>query len=137
MDLDLNSRRLQREHDARTQVLLFVDGRNREIALLVAGPVGQIGLATVLPGVPDPFFRVDVVITLVRVLIEAHRVEDVELGLRSPVRGRRHAALHQVLLGFAGHIARIPAIGLEGDRIHHVADQRQRGDLETRVHERG
>ena len=38
------------------------------------------------PGVPDAFDRIDVVVALVLVLVEPDRVEDVELGLRAPVR---------------------------------------------------
>ncbi len=65
--------------------------------------------------------------------LEPERVEDVELDLRTPERRRRDAALREVALGLAGHIARIPAVGLAAPRLDDVARQDQGRDLERRV----
>ena len=72
LHLDRDAGLDQREHDLRADVLQPVDRRDREVALLVTRPVAQVRAPAVPPRVPDPFFGVDVVVALVRVLIEAH-----------------------------------------------------------------
>ena len=58
----------------------MVHGRDREIAFLVAGLEAEVR-PVVAAGVPDAFDRVDVVVPLVGVLVEADVVENEELGL--------------------------------------------------------
>src|SRR5437773_1353677 len=61
--------------------------RHREVTLLVPRPVPHVR-APIRPRVPDPLFGVDVVVALVRVLVEAHRIEDVKLRLGPVEIGR-------------------------------------------------
>jgi hypothetical protein len=53
----------------------------------------------------------------VLVLVEADRVEDVELRLGPPVGGIGHAGALEILLGLGGHVARVAGVGLAGDRV--------------------
>jgi hypothetical protein len=65
--------------------------------------------------------------------LEAQRVEDVELDLRTPERGRGDATLGEVALGLARDIARIAAVRLAAARLDDIARQDHRRDLERRV----
>ncbi len=62
----------------------------------------------------------------VLVLVEAHVVEDVELGLGAEVGGVGQAGAPQVVLGLLGHVAGVTAVGLAGDRVLHEAVDVQR-----------
>ncbi len=134
VDFHLDARRDHRQHDLGAQILQPVGRWHREVALLVARPVAQVG-RSVRAGVPDAFFRIDVVIALVRVLVEAHGVEDVELRLGSEIRRRGDATLLQKRFRFAGYIPRIAGVGLAGDGIDDVAGERERRDLQARIDE--
>ncbi len=137
MDLDVDPDLLQVDHHLAAEVLVLVHGGQGEVALLVARPVPQV-LATHLGArVPDPFGGVHVVVALVLVLVEPDRVEDVELGLGTPVADVRDARLLQVELGLAGHVARVTAVHLARDRVLHEAVDVQRGVLRERIHVRG
>src|SRR5207253_5123266 len=72
---------------------------------------------------------------LVRILVEAHRIEDEELGFWATVRRRRDAAHLQILFRLEGNEARIARIRLTRDGIVDVADHRKRGHLEHWVDE--
>ena len=63
----------------------MVGGRHREIAFLVARTVSLVVLLAAR--IPAPFFRVDEVKAVLLALIEAHVVEDKELGLGAEVSG--------------------------------------------------
>ena len=54
MNLDVDAGLDQLEDDLRAEILQLVGRRDREIALLVAGPVRHVGLA-VLAGIPHAF----------------------------------------------------------------------------------
>jgi hypothetical protein len=112
--------------------LQLVGWRDREVALLVAGPVGQVG-AGVGTRVPDPFLGVDEVVAALRVLVEADAVEDVELRLGAPVADVGDAGLGQVGLGLLGDVAGVARVALAGDRIDDVADQVQSRHLQDRI----
>ena len=71
------------------------------------------------------------------VLIEADRVEDVELRLGTPERGVRDPGLLQVELGLLRDVARIAAVHLAGDRVSHEAVDVDRRVLRERIHVRG
>ena len=114
------------------QILEMVHGRNREVALLVAGLEAQVR-PLVLAGVPDSLDRVDVVEALVRVLVEADVVEDEELGLRPEVGGVGDPGRHQVVLGLLGHVAGVAGVRLPGDRIPDEAVEVERLVLAERV----
>ncbi len=124
LHLDVHAGLDQLEHDLGPQVLELVGRRHREVALLVPRPERQVGLR-VLARVPDAFIRIDVVVAAEGVLVEAQGVEKVELRLRAPVAHVGDARAAQVLLGFLGDEARVPAIGLARDRVDDVADQEQ------------
>ncbi len=133
--LDLDAGLLEREHHARAQVLQLVGRRDREVALLETRAVREVR-GVVGARVPDAFVRVDVVVAVVRALVEAERVEDVELDLRSPVRGVRDARRRQVRFGLARDVARIAAVGLARDRVDDIGDDVHRLHVEDRIDER-
>ena len=90
LHLDRDADLLEHAHHLGTQVLELVHRRDREVALLVPRLVPEVGAAVELalaPRVPHAFDGVDEVVARELVLIEAHRVEDVELGLGAEVRG--------------------------------------------------
>src|SRR4029079_6137597 len=65
------------------------------------------------------------------------RVEDVELRLRAEVAGVGDAGGGQELLGLTGHVARVTAVGLAGDRVVHEEVHVERLVLAERVRPRG
>ncbi len=69
-------------------------------------------------------------------LVEAGRVEDVELGFGAPVGGVGDAGALQVVLRLAGDVAGIAAVGLAGHRVLHEAVEQQRLVGQERVLER-
>ncbi len=122
LDLDRDPGLDQLEHDLGPQVLELVRRRDGEVALLEAGPVGEVGGA-VGARVPDALFGIDEVVAAEGVLVEPDRVEDVELGLRAPVADVGDTGLLEVGLRLLGDVAGVAAVGLAGDRVVHVADQ--------------
>ena len=104
MDLDRDAAVDERPDHLRAQVLELVGRRDREVALLVTRPMGEVG-GPVLARVPDPLVGVDVVITEVLSLIETKRVEDVELDLRAPERRVRDPGGRKELLCLLGDVA--------------------------------
>src|SRR5690606_40547540 len=91
--------------------------RSREVAALVLGLVAAVAAVLVAAGVPPALDRVDLVHRAVLGVVEADRVEDVELRLRTEERGVGHARLGQVLLGLARDVARVAAGGGTGGRV--------------------
>src|SRR5207245_10122223 len=81
----------------------------------------QVRTPAVRARIPDALFRIDVVVTLVRVLVEPYRVEDVELGLGPVVRGRRDARLYEMLFGLLRHVALAAGLARPRHRVHHRA----------------
>ena len=67
------------------------------------------------------------------VLIEAHVVEDEELGLGAEVSGVGQSGRHQIHLGLLGDVARIAVVALLGHRIDDVADHHHRRDFGERI----
>ena len=116
---------------------VVVGRRDREVAALVARLVGQVAAGLVPAGVPGALDRVEVVVALVRAGGEPRGVEDVELGLRPEVRRVSDAAAAQVLLGLLGDVARVPAVGLAGQRVVHEERQVERLVRAERVDDRG
>ncbi len=139
LDLDLDAHRLQLAHHLGAQVLEVVGGRDREVALLVAGlvpevqrPVGVLHVG----GVPGALDGVDLVHRRPLVLAEPHAVEDEELGLGPEVRrvGDRRRA--QVVLRLLGDVAGVAGVRLTGDRVVHEAVDVQRLVLAERIDHR-
>ena len=122
------------------QVDVLVVGRHREVPALVAHLVpavrGAVGLGE-LPGVPPARDRVDLVERAVGFGVERHRVEDVELGLRTEERGVGDAGALQVVLRLAGDVARVARVRLEGERVVHEEVDVQRLGGAERVDLRG
>ena len=71
--------------------------------------------------------------TAVGRLIVTHVVEDEELGLRPDEARVADARALQVVDRLAGHVPRIAAVVLAGDRVLNVADHRQGRDLAERI----
>ena len=71
------------------------------------------------------------------VLGEADVVEDEELRLGPEVGGVGEPRGLHVRLGLLGHVPRVTAVGLEGERVVHEAVQVQRLVLAERVHDGG
>ena len=112
-----------------TQVDIVVGGSNREIPTLGADLVATVEAAVVLrrlAGVPPSRDRVDLVEGAVGARVEAHRVEDVELGLSTEVGGVGDPGALQVILRLAGDVARVARVGLEGEGVMHEEVQIQR-----------
>src|SRR5208283_4402987 len=103
-----------------------------EIALLVPQLVAQVR-AFRAAGIPDSFGRVDVVVPRLGRLVVADVVEDVELGLRTPVADIRDAGALQVVLGLLGDVPGVAGVPLPRHGIPHATDHAQRGYLEDRV----
>ena len=91
-----------------------------EIAALQAVLVAQIAEAIrrgLRAAVPPALVGINRVELCVRVRLVAHRIEDVELGLRAEVAGIGDVRRDQVLLGLARDVARIAGERLQGERI--------------------
>src|SRR6185312_9486053 len=130
--LDVDPRLLQRRHHLGAQVDERVGRRHREVAALVVRLVAEVG-ELLAARVPAPLDAVDEVERLVRLRVVADVVEDEELGLGPEVADVGEARRLQVLLRLADDVARIARVRLLGDRIGHVADQRQRRILRERI----
>ena len=139
MHLDLDADLLEVQDHLAAQVLVLVHRRDGEVPLLVARLVAEVRAAGIVlaAGVPDAFERIDVVVALVLVLVEPDRVEDVELGLRAPVRDVGDPGLFQVQLGLLRDVARVAAVHLAGHRVLHEAVDVQRRVLRERIQVRG
>jgi hypothetical protein len=135
--LDLETAGDQVRDHVVTEVGVVVDRRHREVAALVVDLVALVAADLLTSGVPPALDRVDVVVLLVRVRAEPDRVEDVELGLGAEVAGVGHTGRGQVLLGLTGHVARVAAVGLAGDRVVHEEVDVERLVLAERVEARG
>lgn len=102
------------------QVDVVVVGRDGEVAALGTDLVATVGAAVGLEGltgVPPARLRVDLVERAVDLGVEAHRVEDVELGLGAEERGVGDAGAGQVVLGLAGDVAGVAGVRLARERI--------------------
>src|SRR5439155_11988774 len=82
--LDHNTHLLHLIDHFTANVLLGINGWNREIAFLMARFVAEV--EALFAGIPDSFVRIDEVVAAVARLIVAGIIEDKELGFRSPVR---------------------------------------------------
>ncbi len=105
-------------HHFGAQVLIMVGRRDREVAFLVARPVAQIIFGAA--GVPAAFFRIDVIETGIRRLIETDVIEDKELGFGAKVSGVGDARILQIHLGFLRDPSRIAVVVLPRDGIDDV-----------------
>ena len=136
VDFDLDPGLLHLQDDLAAQVLQLVHRRDREVALLVARAIAEVGRA-VATAIPDAFVRVDLIEALAGVLAEADRVEDVELDLGAEVGGRGDAALRDEGFSFFRDVPRVARIALHRARLDDVADDAQRRDGAGRVEEGG
>lgn len=130
----------QREHDFGADVLQRVVRRHGKIAFLVPLLVAEVAAAVsafVAAGRPLALGGLHVVVARVLVLPEADGIEDEELQLRAEVAGRGQAAVLQVALRLLGDVARVARIRSFLHRVHHVADQGQRGGRAERVDKGG
>jgi len=98
--------------------------------------VREVRDPAVLTGVPDAFLGVDVVVAEVLRLIEADRVEDVELDLRSPERGVGDPGRGEERLGLLRDVARVARVRPPRERVDDVAYEVQRLDAQDRIDER-
>ena len=90
----------------------------------------------VLAAIPLAFFAIEEEVAAVRRLVEADVVEDEELGFGADEAGVGDAGALQVVDRLAGDVARIARVILARDRVLHVADHAERGDLGERIDER-
>ena len=123
MALDLDAASLHGQHHLGAQVLIVIGRCDRKVALAIARAVAEIVLFPAR--VPAALLGVDVVKAVVFALIEAHVVEDEELGLGAKIRGVGDAGRSEIRLGLARNVAGIAVVALLGDRIDDVADQHQ------------
>ena len=139
LHLDRDPDQLEDTHHLGAQVLELVHRRDREVALLVARLVREVGASVELAlatRVPHALDRVEEVVARELVLIEARGVEDVELGFRSEVCGVGEPGRLQIRLGFGDDVARITAVRLARERVAHEAVDVERGVLAERVDDR-
>ena len=132
VELGLDADVVQRHRHVGPQVLVVVHRRGGEVALLGAGLVPEVR-ALVGAGVPLPLDGVDAVHAPVGRGLEAHVVEDEELGLGTEVGGVGHARGEEVLLRLLGDVARVAAVALAGDRVGDVAVHHERLPAPERV----
>ena len=140
LHLDRDADQLEHAHHLRAQVLELVHGRDGEVALLVPRLVREVRPAVELAlaaRVPHAFDRVEEVVARVLVLVEAHGVEDVELRLRSEVRGVGETGRREVRLRLRDDVARVAAVRLTRQRVAHEAVDVERRVLPERVEHRG
>ncbi len=139
VNLDLHAAGFEVQHHLRPQVLVVVGGRDREVALLVAGPVPEVrALRRPLPaGVPERRLGVEVVEAEVVALVEADVLQDEELELGPDVDGVGDPGALEVGLGLLGHVAGIARVARAGDRVLDVADQDQGRHAGERIDHRG
>jgi hypothetical protein len=139
--LGADPERLEHEHHRGPQVAQRVVRRGREVALLRAVRVAERGqaLAAALESLarrPVALLGVDLIERGVRLLVERHVVEDVELGLGPEVHGVGDAARAQVLGGLDRDVAGVARVRLARDRVDHRADHRDRRRRVERVQDR-
>src|ERR1019366_5527098 len=108
----------------RAQVLEVVHRRHREVALLVAHLVALVRLLgrALFARVPEARLGVDEVETAVRILVEAHAVEEEELELGPDEDRVREARLLQIAFGLFRDVPRVARIPFARDGILHVTD---------------
>ena len=134
--LDPDPDRLQGQHHVGADVLELVHGRHREVALLVARLVAEVGPVgrALQARVPGPCFRVDEVIAAVVRLVEPNAVEEEELELGADIDRVPRARLLDVGLGLLGDVAGIARVRLPRDRVLDVADEDHGRHGGERVH---
>ena len=133
--LNPNPDLLHHLHHLSANVLIRVERRYREVAFFVPGLIAKIG--SFFPaGVPDAFNRIDVIIALVRVLVETNFVKNEEFRLRPEIRHFAEPAGLDIGFGLLGDAARVARVGLTRDRVHDIAEQAERRAFVERVHDR-
>ena len=133
MAFNLNAELLHHHHHLHAQIAVGVERRGREVAELRHGLVAEVRML-VCSGVPRALFRVNRVkaaFCIVRVL---HVIENEELGFWAKEGRVANPGGGKVLFRFPSDAARVAAVALARDRIHDVADQRERGLGEEGVH---
>ena len=115
MAFDVQAAADHRIHHLGAQILIVVDGRQREIAFLIARTEPEVMLAA--SRVPASLFGVDEVEPRMLILIETDVVEDEEFGFWSDVAGVGDAGLLQVGDAAFGDSAGVFAVRLLGDRV--------------------
>ena len=120
---------LQLDHHLVAELAEVVGRGDREVAALVLHLVAAVVVLERVTGVPGAGRGVDLVVAGVLLGLEAHVVEDVELGLGGEVRRVADAGGGEVGHRLAGDVARVAGVGLAGERVvdEEVHDQRLRG----------
>ncbi len=126
----------QGEHHLSAQVLQGVGRWAGEVASLEAHLVAEIR-RLLAPRVPFALIRIDVVVAKVRALRIADIVEDVKLHFGTEVGSVGNPRGAQVGFRFLGDIARVTCVAFACDRVHHIADEADGGNLGERVYEDG
>ena len=116
----------QPQRDVVAEVGLLVDGGDGEVAALLARRVAEVAALDLAAGVPVRLLRVDLVEGAARRRLVAHRVEDVELGLRREECGVGDAGRGEVLLRLLRDLAGILRVDLARARVEDVAHDDER-----------
>ena len=113
-------------HHLVAQVRHLVGGGDREVAALEGDLVALVAAGLLAPGVPRGLVGVDGVERALGGGVEAHGVEEVELGLRADVAGVGDAGGAQVVLRLGGDGAGVAREDLIGERVddREVDDER-------------
>ncbi len=115
-------------------VLGAIDRRDREIAALGAGTMGEVAHLIIRAAVRGQFGGVELEAGVERIGGELDVVEDEELGLGAEEDRVAHAGLLQVGLGLLGNAARVALIELAGRWLDDVAEDRECRLREEWVH---
>ena len=107
----------QVRHHRVTQIGEMVGRRHREVPALVPRLVAAVPALLDRAGVPLTLDRVDEVEPGVLLGLEAHAVENVELGLGADVHRVGDSRRLEVLLGLLRHLTRVAAVRLAGTRL--------------------
>ncbi len=124
--------RHDREHLG-ADVLAAVDRRYREVAALGARTVAEVAHLVLGAGVRRQFRAVELEARVVGIRVEAHVVEDEELGFGAEHHAVADAGLLHVGFGALGDGARITLVHLARRRLEHVAENRDGGLREEGV----
>jgi len=133
--LNEHAQLFHRQHHFGADVLLGIQRRDREITLLVADFVAEIG-HLVAARVPDAFVRINAVERAVAFGIELHVVEDEKFGFRTKEGLVPNAGGDEIFFRLLRHAARVAAVRLQRAGFGHGAGEGKRRHGHERIYER-
>src|ERR1700674_1225767 len=133
MALNLNAGLLQLVANFAAKILERIKRRKRDVAFLVANVVSEIRIAVLTIRIPDCFRIVYRKTGGMTFVLEAHVVEDEELGFRTEIDRIGDSRGLQIALSPMPNTAWIEPITFPADRIHDVGNEAQSLYLHERI----